>query len=73
MNIPMRIKRWHAGKLIILWSWGGLIAAFALIEFQSGPVSASPLLHLVCFCIAAGVLIALSVITWLWLSGKEGT
>jgi hypothetical protein len=29
----MKISKWHPGKLIILWSWGGLVAGLALTHF----------------------------------------
>ncbi len=67
----MGISRWHPGKLILLWSWGGLLAALALTSFLSTPVSTSPVIHLVTFLTALLILISLSVITWKWLSGRE--
>lgn len=67
----MKISKWHAGKLIILWSWGGLVAALALTYFLRGSVLASPALHLVSFGIAFFVLVALSMLTWHWLTGRE--
>jgi hypothetical protein len=69
--MAMRIKKWHFGKLIILWSWGGLLAALSLTLFLSGPVSASPVLHLLSFGATFAILVTLSAITWHWLSGKE--
>jgi hypothetical protein len=67
----MGISRWHPGKLILLWSWGGLLAALALTSFLSTPVAASPVTHLITFLTALLILISLSVITWKWLSGRE--
>jgi hypothetical protein len=67
----MHISRWHPGKLIILWSWGGLIAALALTSFLTSPVSESPGFHLIALLVALLILIALSAITWKWLSGRE--
>ena len=67
----MRISKWHFGKLIILWSWGALIAALALTAYFVSPVAASPRLHLVELLVAIILLAALSGITWRWLSGRE--
>jgi hypothetical protein len=67
----MPIARWHPGKLILLWSWGGIFAALALTSFLSTPVSVSPVLHLITFLTALIILVALSVITWKWLGGRE--
>ncbi len=67
----MSIQKWHVGKLIILWVWGGLGAALVLTDFLSRPVQAAPATHLLEFLFAALVLLALSAITWHWLGGKE--
>ena len=67
----MRISKWHFGKLIILWSWGALLAALALTSYFVSPVAASPRLHLGEMLIAIFILAALSAITWRWLSGRE--
>jgi len=67
----MSITRWHPGKLVILWSWGVLFAALALTSFFATDVSTSPFSHLVAFLLALIILLALSVVTWKWLSGRE--
>jgi hypothetical protein len=67
----MKISKWHVGKLVILWSWGGLVAALALTYFLSGSVFSSPAVHLLSFGIALVVLLALSALTWHWLTGRE--
>ena len=67
----MPITKWHPGKLIILWSWGGIFAALALTSFLSSPVDASPVFHLVALLVALLILVALSVITWKWLTSRE--
>jgi hypothetical protein len=71
LEVSMKIPNWHPGKLIILWSWGGLVAALGMTHFLSGSVSASPGLHLASFFIALVILLALSAVTWHWLSGRE--
>ena len=67
----MSITKWHPGKLIILWSWGGLCAALALTQFLGSKVENSPMAHLLELLIALLILLILSVITWKWLSGRE--
>jgi len=67
----MSIRKWHLGKLIILWLWGGGAAAFALSDFSTSPVRSSPNLHLFELVFAVLCLLGLSVITWIWLGGKE--
>ncbi len=65
----MGIKRWHYGKLIIVWAWGGLITAFAfylLTTVEDRFVIGTALLVAIAIIPAA-----LSIITWKWLSGKE--
>ena len=67
----MHISKWHPGKLIILWSWGALLAALALTCYFVSPVATSPRLHLGELLLAIVVLATLSGITWRWLSGRE--
>jgi hypothetical protein len=65
------IRSWHYGKLVILWVWGGLVAAVSLSLFMAQPAETSPVAHLleaVLFLIASG---SLSILTWHWLGGKE--
>jgi hypothetical protein len=67
----MPVTKWHAGKLIILWAWGGLFAGLALTIFLTGDVVSSPITHLVALLAALLFLIVLSAITWKWLGGRE--
>jgi hypothetical protein len=67
----MAIRKWHFGKLIILWSWGILLSALAVTHFVISPVPGSPLLHLVELLFVLVVLIALSIVTWRWLGSKD--
>lgn len=66
----MGIRKWHRGKLLILWSWGAVITAVLLFVVISLPpeefVIGSALLLLI-----VGILAGLSALTWRWLSGKE--
>jgi hypothetical protein len=67
----MSIRKWHPGKLIILWTWGGLVSALALTDFLSRPVRSAPWLHLLELLFVLFTLSVLSGITWHWLGGKE--
>jgi hypothetical protein len=69
----MSISKWHSGKLIILWSWGGLFAALALTQFLGSKVESSPMAHLLELLVALLILLALSVVTWKWLGGRESS
>lgn len=66
----MSIRRWHVGKLIILWAWGGVGAALLLTDFRSGSVSAEPLRYLLELLIALAILAALTIVTWRWLGER---
>jgi hypothetical protein len=65
------IRRWHWGKLVILWAWGGTIAALFLTSFLSHPVGEAPVRSLLAFLVSLVILIGLSAVTWLWLGGKD--
>jgi protein-S-isoprenylcysteine O-methyltransferase Ste14 len=67
----MRIHRWHWGKVVILWAWGGVIAALLLAVFISTPILENPALATIAFVGCLVLLIALSAVTWVWLTGKE--
>lgn len=67
----MSIRKWHPGKLIILWAWGGLVTALSLTAFLTRPVQSAPALHLLELIIVVLSLLVLSGVTWYWLGGKE--
>ncbi len=67
----MSIRKWHPGKLIILWAWGGVPAAIAFTSFLHGDVQSGPLTHLIELVFALLVVLLLSGVTWYWLGGKE--
>jgi len=69
----MAIRKWHSGKLIILWAWGSIAVALALTGFLSSPVKDAPAQHLVEFIFALLALFALSAITWHWLAEESPT
>lgn len=67
----MAIRGWHWGKVVILWAWGGVIAGLLLADFLGTPVRSAPMAKLVEFVSSVGILVALSMVTWTWLSGRE--
>lgn len=69
----MKIQRWHWGKIVILWAWGGLLVALLLTRFLSQQAAVDPVVSSVSFLGSVVILGALTVVTWLWLGGKEHT
>jgi len=69
--MSMSIKRWHWGKIVILWAWGSLVVVLLITSFLSKKVTEAPIAS--SFSSIGSVLIlgALTVVTWIWLSGKE--
>jgi hypothetical protein len=69
----MAIRGWHVGKLILLWAWGAALTLLAVVGMQAVPPKdiSWALLGWALLLFAAGVPITLSVITWLWLGGRE--
>jgi hypothetical protein len=67
----MAIEQWHWGKLVILWAWGGMLAALLLTLFVLEPVENSPARSALSLALTIALLLALSAITWRWLGGKE--
>lgn len=64
----MAIRNWHYGKIILLWVWGLLLVVLSLnvLESVGNFLIGFPLIGVI-----VGIPVALSVITWKWLSGKE--
>jgi hypothetical protein len=69
--VSMSIKRWHWGKIVILWAWGGLIVALLLTRFLSQKAAVDPVVSLMSFLGSILILVALTIVTWLWLGGKD--
>jgi hypothetical protein len=69
---PMKIQRWHWGKIVLLWAWGGLFVGLALTRFLSQRADADPTVSSLSFLGSLGLLATLSVVTWMWLGGKDG-
>jgi hypothetical protein len=67
----MSIKRWHWGKIVILWAWGGSLVALLLTRFLSQKAEADPVVSSLSFFGSVLVLLALTIVTWMWLGGKD--
>jgi hypothetical protein len=67
----MRIQRWHGGKIAILWAWGGFVVALLLTKFLSQKAEIDPVVSSMSFFGSILILIALTIVTWVWLSGKD--
>lgn len=69
----MSVRKWHPGKLILIWSWGVVSSALALTHFVTTPVSDTPTLHSCEVIFVILMLFVLSAITWYWLGSKESS
>jgi len=67
----MSIQRWHWGKIVILWAWGGIFVALLLTQFLSQKVDVNPGVSLLTFFGSLLILGALTIVTWHWLGGKD--
>ena len=68
----MGIRRWHSGKLVILWAWGGILVVLLMTNFLSAPAEKTPYdASSLSFATSLAILLGLTVITWVWLGGKE--
>jgi hypothetical protein len=70
-QLKNRIKRWHWGKLVILWAWGGIALAVLWGVFLQLTPRLQPVVTTAVFLAMAVLLVTLSVLTWLWLGGKD--
>lgn len=67
----MSVQRWHWGKIAILWAWGGVLVALLLTKFLSQRAEVDPTVSLLSFLGGVLILGALTIVTWVWLGGKE--
>jgi hypothetical protein len=74
MRFSVAIAQWHPGKLILLWAWGITLILLALLGVQAMPSQtlAGVLVGFALLAFAIAVPVILSVITWVWLGGREG-
>lgn len=66
------IRRWHRGKLIILWTWASIAFIAALTEFLKADTrkgKSSGLLLEITFIVLVPFL--LSVLTWYWVGNEK--
>jgi hypothetical protein len=69
MEHRLRITKWHFGKLVLLWAWGLALIVMLLIALESIREN-----YVLGSLVILGIVTApviLSVITWIWLGGKE--
>ena len=64
----MAIRKWHVGKVVLLWLWGLALCALivSLLKRTTTFIIGFPLIGLL-----FAILVSLSVVTWKWFSGKE--
>jgi hypothetical protein len=66
------MRRWHWGKLAILWAWGVLIAGplftYSLPSARGIPPTSQ---QVVAALLSVLIVAILSAVTWRWLGGKE--
>jgi hypothetical protein len=69
----MRITRWHAGKIVLLWAWGAAVIIVDLYvqKEYTAALTEHVLIGFALLSLLLIIPIALSVLTWRWLSGKE--
>ena len=65
----MPIKKWHIGKIIILWVWGILLVTLCYSQAISKEMPPFPgILYVIGIFV---IPVALSVVTWRWFGGRE--
>ena len=63
-----KIKKWHRGKILLLWIWGLVITGFSVDLLRSEEQVVSGFLLII---LIIGLPVILSVMTWIWLTGLE--
>ena len=71
VRVSKRIQRWHWGKVVILWSWGGAVVVLLLTSFLSQDASIDPTVSSLSFLGSLLIVAILTIATWVWLGGKE--
>lgn len=67
---PHGIRRWHYGKIVLLWAWG-IALCVAIIQVIINTGTENFVRGFILIGLLFAILISLSVITWKWLGGKE--
>jgi hypothetical protein len=71
LKVRSGIRRWHWGKLVILWAWGSVIVAFLLAVFVPNEPREQPWVSSLALLGSVVTLVVLSSVTWHWLGSKE--
>lgn len=72
----MPIREWHWGKIVLLWG-AGVVLVWLLVILLAGMVftSSTPIIAYAVAFLGSGIVIAVPValflVTWKWLTGKE--
>lgn len=69
----MNIRRWHMGKIVILWAWGTaiLVALLETLRRQREFLTDHVFLGFTVLVLMLVIPLGLTVVTWKWFSGKE--
>lgn len=69
----MQIKKWHMGKIVMLWAWGaaGIIVGLQVLKDYKEALTNHVLIGFGLLSLLLIIPIVLSVVTWKWFSGKE--
>ena len=69
----MNVKRWHIGKVVMVWAWGAVIVVVLLhfLREKQADLQQHVLLGFVVLALIFAIPIALSILTWRWLTGRE--
>jgi hypothetical protein len=54
-----------------IWAWGSLVVAMLLTRFLSQQAEADPVVSTVSFVGSVLILVALTIVTWVWLGRKD--
>ena len=55
----------------MLWAWGGILVALLLTRFLSQDAGVEPAMSALSFFGCLLILGALTIVTWIWLGGKD--
>ena len=65
------IKKWHSGKILLLWIWGLVIIIFSVDFIRSDEQVEQVFLGNFFIFIIVAIPVILSIMTWIWLTGRE--
>jgi hypothetical protein len=64
----MAIRKWHVGKIGLLWAWG---IALCIVLIQIISKTTNFVLGFILIATLLAIFITLSVITWKWFGDRE--